>query len=88
MSKHEIAEVVRRHARSVRFADIEIQVDEEGVSHDGDWWYVPVRPVHAFRRTDLYYAFLADLEEDVDEEEGLNILLVPCAALEEAATAA
>jgi hypothetical protein len=86
MKKQDIAGVVRRHAASARFADRGLQVDEAGIRRDGAWWYVPVRPERPFPRTDQYYAVLADLEEEMDEqEEGLNILLVPCSALQEAA---
>ena len=66
MKKQEIADVVRRHATSARFADAELQVVEAGIRHDGAWWYVPVHPARPFARTDLYYAVLADLEEEMD----------------------
>jgi hypothetical protein len=88
MKKQEIADVVRRYATSARFADVGLQVDGAGIRRDGAWWYVPVRPAQPFPRTDLYYAVLADLEEEMDEQEGLNILLVPCSALQETASAA
>jgi hypothetical protein len=78
--RNEIAEVVRRHVTNARFADAMLSVLDDGVRKDGKWWYVPVSPGREFARTDLYYAVLADLEQEIDEEEGLNILLVPCAA--------
>lgn len=79
MDASAISSVVRRHLEGERFADLHMTVLEDGLREDDGWWYVPVKPGQPFRRSDLYYAVLGDLEQEIDEEEGLNILLVPCA---------
>lgn len=79
MRATEIADLVRKHLSAGKYADLQMEVLARAVRHEGDWWYVPVKPGRPFERTDQYYAVLADLEQDIEDAEGLNILLVPAA---------
>jgi hypothetical protein len=77
MTKQQITELVARHLAGPRFADVQVQIEDEGVRQEDSWWFVPIRPLQHFVRSDQFYAILADLEEEIDQETGLNILLVP-----------
>ncbi len=79
MTESQIADVVRRHLAGGTFAGLGMSVLDDGVRQDGDWWYVPVTPSDSFTRTDQYYAVLGDLEQEIEDQDGLNILLVPTA---------
>ena len=77
MNSQEILDLVSKHLAGARFADVKMHVEEDAIRQDGDWWYVPLKPVKEFPRRDQYYAFLADLEEEIDVQENVNVLLVP-----------
>ena len=57
----------------------DVEMIEDRIRRENDWWYVPVRRKRAFARTFEYYDVLANLEERIEEEQDLNILLVPTA---------
>jgi len=54
-----------------------VQVLKDDIRLDDDWWYVPVRPDQETQRTIQYYDLLAEVEEELQDKEKLNILLVP-----------
>lgn len=54
-----------------------VEVVKKGIHQEDDWWYVPVRPDQETQRTIQYYDLLAEVEEELQDEEKLNILLVP-----------
>jgi hypothetical protein len=54
-----------------------IEVVKKGIHQEDDWWYVPVRPDQDTRRTIHYYDLLAEVESELQDDENLNILLVP-----------
>ena len=53
---------------------------EAGVRHEDDWWHVPVYPDSPILEQWRYYEFLASVEEQIEDQNELNILLVPVAA--------
>jgi len=54
-----------------------VQVLKDDIRLDDAWWYVPVRPDVETQRTIQYYDLLAEVEEELQDEDNLNILLVP-----------
>lgn len=72
-----IIELVREHLRHQPPDDFSIEVLEDQIRKDNDWWYVPVRPSRRLDRISHYYEVLAAVEEDIDAETGENVLLVP-----------
>ncbi len=54
-----------------------VEVLKEEIHRENDWWYVPVRPDQETQRTIQYYDLLAEVESELQDEENLNILLVP-----------
>ena len=77
MTKHEIAEMVREGLSRHQNGGGHIDVIEDGVRLDGNWWHVPVKPDDDPPRTYQYYDTLATVEEEITESQHLNILLVP-----------
>ena len=73
-----IANLVRKHLEGPRAPALKMSVLQDEIRLDGDWWYVPVRADEQPVRSSQYYTLLAELEEEIDEEEDQNILLVPC----------
>ena len=54
-----------------------LNVLEDGVKKDDDWWYVLVRPDREDIRSYDYYGRLAEAEIDLKDKEHVNVLLVP-----------
>lgn len=48
-----------------------------GLKRDGDYFYVVVQPSREDIRSYDYYNILAEVENDIEENENLNVLLVP-----------
>ena len=76
MSKLELSAIVRRHLEGKRLGDITFTVDESGIQTGDDWWRVPVRPSYLPRKLFTLYEFLAEVEQEIFEAEGRNILLL------------
>lgn len=77
MSEAEVLGTVRRYLHEHAVNGIQVAVAGERVQRDGDWWFVPVRPENYEPKTYEYYVWPADVEIDLEEKEGLNVLLVP-----------
>ena len=56
--------------------DYRIDVDPSSVLHEDDWYQVLVKTPNDVR-TDEFYDVLAQAEAELQDERGLNILLVP-----------
>ena len=76
MSEQQIIQLVRRYLLPLK-ASIDIEVLEQGVHQEGNWWYVPIRPVKQQPKTYAYYGELVDVETELKEHENINVLLVP-----------
>jgi hypothetical protein len=79
MSKEQIVELVRKYLKGHQPTDNPIEVLEQSVRSDGDWWYVPVRPNHEIPKTYEYYVALAEVETELKQNEKIDVLLVPAA---------
>lgn len=75
--KSHISTVVREHLGRHPLDNIRIEVLDDLVRQDKDWWYVPVQPSERLPSISPYYELLARVEEELDADEGLNVLLVP-----------
>jgi hypothetical protein len=54
-----------------------LNVVQDGVRQDNDWWYVLVQPDREDVRSYDYYGRLAEAEIDLKDAEHVNVLLVP-----------
>ena len=76
LDQQQVVDLVRRYLLRHQNHGLSIDVVAKAVRHDGNWWYVPVRP-NAEPRTYQYYDILADVETEIVDNEHINILLVP-----------
>lgn len=77
MSEQQIGQLVRSYLQSHQPAGNTIEVLEQDIRKDGDWWYVPVRPDHQLPKTYSYYEELTNIENELRENEQGDVLLVP-----------
>jgi hypothetical protein len=77
ISDEQVLEAVRRHFRLAESEGLTLHTMQDGVRLDNSWWYVPVWSSGAVLRTHVYHAILADIEQEIEESEGLNVLLIP-----------
>ena len=88
MSNDQVLEAVRRHSSLAEGEGLSLHVVQDGVRLDNSWWYVPVWSAGPTLRTHVYHAVLADIEQEIAESEGLNVLLIPTEPPVEAAETA
>jgi hypothetical protein len=79
MSEKEIVEIVGRYLKDKYPGGATLEALAQGVRHEQDWWYVPVRPSVEPERRYEYYEALADVENALEESEHLTVLLLPTA---------
>jgi hypothetical protein len=73
-----IAETIRRYLEKREDTSIPIEVIDESIRHDRNWWYVPVRAREELRTYRLYDD-LTEIEKEIREKERLDVLLLPSA---------
>jgi len=78
---------VREQLAGLQPGGVTLQVDDEDFYKEGDWWCVPIRPSRWPKRMADFYEALAEVEDDIQERENLNILLATGHPLEEDAEA-
>ncbi len=79
MSEQQIGQLVRNYLLDHQPVGGTIEVLEQDIRKDGEWWYVPVRPDHQLPKTYRYYEELTDIENQLRENEQIDVLLVPSA---------
>jgi hypothetical protein len=77
MTRKEVIRIVHECLKKHKDKNWPLEVLEDGVRQDDDWWYVPVRPGQKRERGFEYYDLLARIEEELEDQKELNILLVP-----------
>ena len=86
MSEKEIVEIVGRYLKDKHPGGATLEDLAQGVRHEQDWWYVPVRPSFEPPRRYEYYEALADIEGALEDAEHLTVLLLPTFPLERQAS--
>lgn len=76
MTNAEIARLVEKHLAGRRLDGIYFVVDEPNIRDGDNWWRVPVRASRLPQRTFTLFELLAEVEEEIRDEEGRNILLM------------
>jgi len=79
MNQNRVIELVRASLAKRQPQGATIEIIEDGIRQDANWWYVPVRPDRDIPRTYEYYEVLTDVEDEVQHEleDGTEVLLVP-----------
>ena len=75
--KRSVAQAVRQYIQDRHPGSAVLEVVEQGIRKEEYWWYVPVRPSVEPEKRYEYYEALADVEEELAENEKLTVFLVP-----------
>jgi hypothetical protein len=75
MTKGEVAAKVREAIGGRRPGGVSLEVIESAIERVEDWWRVPVRPSAWPEKRYTYYEELADIEEELNSQERLNVLI-------------
>ena len=76
-AEQKIINVVRKYLQDRHPGGAVLEVVPQGIRHDQEWWYVPIRPSVQPSKRYEYYEVLADVEKELQKSEHLTVLLVP-----------
>ncbi len=77
LSTAKVVAMARKYLEPHQPQRYRLNVIEEGVKKEDDWWYVLVQPDRDGIRSYDYYGRLAEAEIDLKDSEHVNVLLVP-----------
>ena len=77
MNEERLLQLVREQLKLHRPGGVTLEVVPEGLRRQDEYWYVPVRPSAQPPKTYEYYEVLAEVESALEENEQLQVLLVP-----------
>ncbi len=77
MSDTDIVEIVARFLKDKHPGGATLEALTQGVRHEQDWWYVPVRPSFEPPRRYENYEALAQVEGELEDAEQLTVLFLP-----------
>jgi hypothetical protein len=77
MRKERVVRLVRERLQDRHPGGVTIDVVDQEIRHEDDYWHVPVRPSTQPPRTFEYYDALAEVESELSEKEHLKVWLVP-----------
>jgi len=79
MNQNQVLDLIRRALAKRHPQGATIEIIEDGIRQEGNWWHVPVRPDRDIPRTYEYYEVLTDVEDEVQHEfeDDTEVLLVP-----------
>jgi hypothetical protein len=87
MTEEKVIELVREQLRHQHPGGVTLDVAPEGIRRQDEYWYIPVLPSRQPPKMYEYYEALAEVEATLEENEQLQIWLVPVIPEEEAAMA-
>lgn len=73
----EVAARVQPHLNNNPIQQTVLQVLEDKITREDNWFYVPVRLNTEKPRTFEYYDMLVEIEDEIAQQERLRVLLVP-----------
>ena len=77
LSSPEIAARVRPHLQNNPIKSVVLELMEDRIRREDNWFYVPVRLNTEEPRTYQYYDMLVEIEDEIAQQERLRVLLVP-----------
>jgi hypothetical protein len=77
MSKRQIVKLIRGRLSNYHPGGVTLEVVDEEIWREDDYWHVPVRPSAQPPRTFEYYDALVEVETELSLKEHLEMLLVP-----------
>ena len=88
MTKKDVGEIVQRYLEEQEHAEgIKVSVLGGEIRRQKGFWYVPILPTSQPRKMYAYYEALAEVEGKLDDNDGLDVLLVPVIPEEQPAAA-
>ncbi|MCC6444550.1 MAG: hypothetical protein IT210_13980 [Armatimonadetes bacterium] len=72
-----IAEAVRQRIKDRHPGGVNLEVLDKEIRLDEGLWYVPILPSAQPPRTFEYYEILSEVEVDIQEQENVDVLLIP-----------
>ena len=75
LSPQEVAVRVRPYVIERHIGDIALQVDDARIHLRNGYWNIPIRPSRWPNPLFPYYEVLAEIEDEVQEREGLKVTL-------------
>lgn len=75
LSPQEVAARVRPYVTERHIGDIALQVDDTRIHLRNGYWNIPIRPSRWPNPLFPYYEALAEIEDEVQEREGLKVTL-------------
>lgn len=77
MSKPEVAEAARKHLANRPMNGLVVEVFDERIRRQNACWRIPIRVNKEPRRLMRLYEYLAEVECDLEDSEGLNVSFDP-----------
>ena len=77
LSAQEITSRVRPHLQNNPIQGVILEIMEDRIRREDNWFYVPVRLNSEEPRTFQYYAMLVEIEDEIAQQERLRVMLVP-----------
>jgi hypothetical protein len=75
LTPKDVADKVRPYLIGRHIGDISLTLDENRIHLRNDYWRIPIRPSRWPEKMFAYYEELADLEEEVQEKEGIKVTM-------------
>ncbi len=73
LTPSEVADKVRGYVAKTTVGDITLWLDETRIKLQHEIWRIPIRPSREPNPLFPYYDALADLEQEMQDKEGINI---------------
>ena len=86
MTPQEVADRVRPYVANKKAGTISLSMDEAHIHLRNGYWRIPVRPAVEPKPLFAYYEALADIEEEVQDREGIKVTIASGDPLYEDAT--
>jgi hypothetical protein len=77
MDKEQVTALVRERLQCCHPGGVTLEIVEEAIRLEDNYWYVPVRPSTQPPHTFEYYDALVEVETDLSLHAHLHIFLVP-----------
>lgn len=77
MNEQEFLDLIEAELEPRQPQGYRLNLNRDAVRHDGNWWYVVVKPDRNSIRVSDYNSVLAAVEEAIEDATDVNVLLVP-----------
>jgi hypothetical protein len=77
MTEQKVLQLVREQMRLHHPGGVSLDIGPDPIRYENDCWYVPVLPSAQPPKMYEYYEALAEIEATLEEEQDIQVLLVP-----------